>query len=122
MSRSFSITHVTQSYVQLTHETNQHMAASPKISADGSRVYYKRTAVDKPEVGDLIAGRNTNAERSGAGDRVPDLSLTEGRALSNDGMRLVYSAEVAPNQSQVFLFDGRENSVRQLTQLPSRSV
>ena len=52
---------------------------------------------------------------------VTELSLTEGRAVSNDGMRLVYSALTAPNQSQVFLFDGRENSVRQLTQLGSRA-
>ena len=37
-------------------------------------------------------------------------------------MRLVYSAETAPNQSQVFLFEGRDNSIRQLTQLGSRSV
>jgi uncharacterized protein (TIGR03437 family) len=35
-------------------------------------------------------------------------------------MRLVYSASVALNQTQVFLFDARDNSVRQLTQLGSR--
>ena len=112
----------TQSYVQLSHGTNQHNASSPKISADGSRVYYKRTAFDKPEVSDLIVVETkillTRVLATGANE----LSLTEGRSLSNDGMRLVYSAEVAANQSQVFLFDGRENSVRQLTQLPSRSV
>ena len=53
---------------------------------------------------------------------VPELSITEGRAISNDGMRLVYSALTAPNQTQVFLFEGRDNSIRQLTQLGSRSV
>jgi uncharacterized protein (TIGR03437 family) len=48
--------------------------------------------------------------------------MTEGRSISNDGLRLVYSALAAPNQTQVFLFDGRENTIRQLTQLGSRSV
>ena len=48
--------------------------------------------------------------------------LSDGRAISNDGMRLVYSALTAPNQTQVFLFEGRDNSIRQLTQLGSRSV
>ena len=113
---------LTQTYVQLTNHTEQHIAASPKISADGSRVYYKRTAIDKPEVSDLISiETKTLASRVLAAD-VPELSLTEGRALSNDGTRLVYSAEFATNQSQVFLFDSRDTSIRQLTQLPSRSV
>lgn len=101
-----------QSVRQLTAE---HAAMSPKISADGSRVYYKRG-------GDLVLIElqtgNTRVIASG----VAELTLAEGRAVSNDGMRLVYSASTAENQTQVFMFDGRENSVRQLTQLGSRSV
>ena len=86
---------LTQSYVQLSHGTNQHIAASPKISADGSRVYYKRTAVDRPAVSDLIVIETKTLTTRVLATDIPDLSLTEGRALSNDGMRLVYSAEVA---------------------------
>lgn len=111
-----------QTYVQLTDETDQHIAANPKISADGSRVYYKRTAVDDFAASDLIVIETKNMNTRVLATGIPELSLTEGRALSNDGMRLVYSAEVANNQSQVFLFDLRENSIRQLTQLPSRSI
>ena len=111
-----------QSFVQLTDGTNQHAAGSPKISADGLRVYYKRTALDRPEVSDLILIEPKTATARFIASEIRDLALTEGRAISNDGMRLVYSAEVAPNQTQVFLFDGRENAIRQLTQLPSRTV
>ena len=109
-----------QSYVQLTDGTNEHAAASPKVSGDGSRVYYKRTAVETPDAGDLVLlDMKTGLSRVVAPE-VSALSITEGRAISNDGMRLVYSAETAPNQSQVFMFEGRENSIRQLTQLGSR--
>ena len=111
-----------QSYVQLTNGTNQHVAGSPKISADGSRLYYKRTVLDRPEVSDLILVETKTATTRVLASEISDLTLSEGRAISSDGMRLVYSAEVAPNQSQVFLFDGRENAIRQLTQLPSRTV
>ncbi|HKY45616.1 MAG TPA: lamin tail domain-containing protein [Pyrinomonadaceae bacterium] len=113
---------LTQTYVQLTNETDQHIAVSPKISADGSRVYYRRTAVDDLTASDLIMIETKTLNTRVLATDISELSLTEGRALSNDGMRLVYSAEVATNQSQVFLFDLRENSIRQLTQLPSRSV
>jgi uncharacterized protein (TIGR03437 family) len=84
-----------------------------KISGDGSRIYVKRDT-------DLfVIDRETLAETR-VKPAIPDLSLTTGRAVSNDGMRLVYSAGVAPNQTQVFMFDARENRVRQLTQLGSR--
>ena len=83
---------------------------SPRISGDASRVYFRRTsnlfAID-------IQTRTTTLIKSA----IPDLSLG---AVSNDGMRLVYSASVGPNQTQVFLFDARENAVRQLTQLGAR--
>ena len=105
-----------QRYTQLTHNTSDHSAGSPKISADGSRVYYKTETSDL-----VLIETQTKATRVLAAG-VPDLFITEGRAISNDGMRLVYSAQTNPNQTQVFLYDGRDNSIRQLTQLGSRSV
>lgn len=111
-----------QSYVQLTNGTNEHAAVNPKISSDGSRVYFKRTAIDTPEASDLMLIETVTATTRVLAKDVAELSLTEGRAISNDGMRVVYSAEVAANQSQVFLFDGRDNSIRQVTQLPSRTT
>ncbi len=91
-----------QSYVQLTDGTNEHTAANPKISGDGSRVYYKRTAAAQPDAGDLVSIDTQTGVSKVVVAEVPALSMTEGRAISNDGMRLVYSAETAPNQSQVF--------------------
>ena len=91
---------------------------SPKIG--GSRVYFTRRLTTDADSADLfvidIETRTTTLIQSG----VSGLGLTEGRAVSNDGMRLVYSASVAPNQTQVFLFDARDTRVRQLTQLGSR--
>lgn len=111
-----------QSYAQLTDGTNEHAAVSPKISGDGSRVYYKRTPVDAPETGDLVLIETQTATDRVLATDVAGLSLTEGHAISNDGMRVVYSALTEANQSQVFLFDRQENSTRQLTQLPSRTT
>jgi uncharacterized protein (TIGR03437 family) len=104
-----------QSVRQLSNATAEHAAMNPKISADGSHVYYKRG-------GDLVLIELQTGATRVIASGVPELSLAEGRAVSNDGMRLVYSASIAANQTQVFMFDGRENSVRQLTQLGSRSV
>jgi uncharacterized protein (TIGR03437 family) len=109
-----------QSFTQLTSGTNEQSAVSPKISADGSRVFYKRTALAKPDAGDLVLiDTQTRTPRVLAAD-IAELSLTEGRAISHDGMRVVYSALTAPNQTQVFVFEVHDNSIRQLTQLGSR--
>ncbi|HEX3249431.1 MAG TPA: IPT/TIG domain-containing protein, partial [Pyrinomonadaceae bacterium] len=106
----------TQRFTQLTNDV---AAISPKISADGSRVYYIRPTADSA---DLVLIETSTLMARVIAANVPGLSITEGRASSNDGMRLVYSASTAPNQTQVFLFDARDNSIRQLTQLGSRSV
>jgi uncharacterized protein (TIGR03437 family) len=84
-----------------------------KISGDGSRIYVQRNT-------DLfVIDRETEAETL-IRSAIPDLSVTDGRAVSNDGMRFVYSASIAPNQTQAFMFDARDKQVRQLTQLGSR--
>ena len=41
-------------YAQLTDASAEHAAVNPKISADGSLVYYKRTTVSKPDSADLM--------------------------------------------------------------------
>jgi uncharacterized protein (TIGR03437 family) len=88
---------------------------SPKISGDGSRVYYQRGS-------DLaLLDLKTRTSRTIAAE-LPKLAIGNGRAVSNDGTRLVFAAETAPNQSQVFLYDARDNHVRQLTQLGARVV
>ncbi|HVI71378.1 MAG TPA: hypothetical protein VM656_07835, partial [Pyrinomonadaceae bacterium] len=101
---------VQQRFTQLTNEVT---AVSPKISADRSRVYYKRAT-------DLMLFETTTGTEHVIATGVENLSLTEGRAVSNDGMRVVYSALTGPNQTQVFLYEGRDDSIRQLTKLGSR--
>lgn len=105
-----------QRFTQLTNEV---AAGNPKISADGARVYYKRTNTD---TADLVMIETLTGAAHVIASEVASLSLTEGRAISNDGMRLVYSALTAPNQTQVFLYEARDNSIRQLTKLGSRST
>src|ERR1700752_620369 len=88
---------------------------NPKISGDGSRLYYQRGS-------DLTSlDLKTRTSRVVAAN-VAKLSIATGRAVSNDGLRLVYSAETAANQTQVFLFDARDTTTRPLTQLGARSV
>ena len=100
-----------KTFRELTNDT----ALNPKISGDGSRVYY----TDGTDL--LLIDTETGARRVVAAD-VAGLSLTEGRAVSNDGRRVVYSVATGTNQTQVFLFDARDDSIRQVTQLASRSV
>jgi len=104
---------------RFTQLTNESAAGSPKISADGSLVYYIKATADSADL--VLIDTSTGMARVIAAN-VPNLSLTQGRAVSNDGMRLVYSSLTAPNQTQVFLYEARNNSIRQLTQLGSRSV
>jgi uncharacterized protein (TIGR03437 family) len=105
-----------QELTQLTSD----VAESAKISGDGAWVYYRRNLT--ADNADLVRiDLKTSTNRVVAKD-VVELALAEGRAVSNDGMRVVYSALTAPNQTQVFMFDGRDDSIRQLTNLGSRSV
>ena len=94
---------------------------SPKISGDGTRVYYKRKNLTTDNA-DLIRIDTRTLESRVLVADVVELSLVEGRAVSNDGMRVVYSASTGVNQTQVFMFDGRDESIRQLTNLGSRAV
>ena len=94
---------------------SEDVASTLKLSGDGSKVYY--------QTGDeLVSLDVTSKIRRIVASGLSKLSIATSRAVSNDGMRLVYSAETAANQSQLFLYDARENAVRQLTQLGSRST
>lgn len=103
---------------KVTQLTNDSTAVSSKISGDGSLVYFKRTlTADKADL--VRIDTRTLVSRVLAAD-VAGLSITEGRAVSNDGRRVVYSASTGANQTQVFMFDGQGDSIRQLTNLGSR--
>src|SRR5690242_4784724 len=94
---------------------------SPKISGDARWVYYKRENLATDNA-DLVRIDTRTFESQVLAANVAGLSLVEGRAVSNDGMRVVYSASTGVNQTQVFMFDGRDDSIRQLTNLGSRAV
>ena len=93
---------------------------SPKISGDARWVYYKRNLT--ADNADLIRIDIDTLTSRVLVANVAELSIVEGRAVSNDGMRVVYSAATGLNQTQVFMFDGRDESIRQLTNLGSRAV
>lgn len=88
---------------------------SPKISGDARWVYYADDA-------DLVRIDARTLKSQVLVEGLVELSLVEGRAVSNDGMRVVYSAATGLNQTQVFMWDGRDESIRQLTNLGSRAV
>jgi uncharacterized protein (TIGR03437 family) len=113
----------TQSIAQITSTTGTVGATDAKISGNGFRIAYVR---DSSAVGTLPARRDLVVyDRVGRTSRtvaanVTNLTLTYGRAISDDGLRVVYAMDTAPNESQVMLFDGRNDLTRQITALGSR--
>jgi Tol biopolymer transport system component/predicted secreted protein len=113
------------SLTQLTNTSEIVGSSDAKISGDGASVAYirdngttpsaKRDLLEQPRVGfgpaTLLAGN------------VQSLAMTYGRAISDDGTRVVYSAETATNTNQVFLADGRGGfATRQITSLGVRTT
>src|SRR6185369_1290337 len=93
--------------------------ATPKISADGSRLFF--IASHAEHVGDLILhDRLTGATRTLLKD-VSGLEFSVGRSVSSNGSRVVYSAIVAEDDRELFLFDVASTTPRQLTHLGPRS-
>jgi uncharacterized protein (TIGR03437 family) len=107
-------------FTRLTANTDGSNAIKPKLSADGSRVAFILVRPEADDLSDLMTYDRLTATTKLIMSDLSGLSFTDGRALSSDGMRIVYSANTAPNQSQVFLFDVRENISRQITQLGTR--
>src|SRR6266699_1564893 len=116
---------VTNSFTQLTNSSGIVGFSDAKISGNGASVAYIRDGGIAPSSNrDLI-----EQPRAGLGPisllaaSVPSLKLTYGRAISDDGTRVVYSAETATNSSQVFLYDGRTGGViKQITSLGARAT
>ncbi|HEX8634360.1 MAG TPA: Ig-like domain-containing protein [Pyrinomonadaceae bacterium] len=116
----------TRTTAQLTDTTHINGSSDAKISGDGSRVAFIR---DTQAVGgEASPARDLMLfERAGGSARViaadvEELALTYGRAISDDGQRVVYSARTAARTTQVFLYDGRNAHIRQLTALASRAA
>ena len=114
------------SFTQLSNSTGIVGASDAKLSGNGANVAYIRDA------GVAAASANRDLllqNRAGVPSvrtlaaNAPLLALAYGRAISDDGTRVVWSAQTATNTSQVFLYDGRnDNTTRQITSLASRAV
>ncbi|HZI17144.1 MAG TPA: lamin tail domain-containing protein [Pyrinomonadaceae bacterium] len=117
---------------QLTDTAGVRGAADAKLSGDGSRLAFAHDprpagavdaggGADGPPRYDLLVYDRETGSPAARIEGVEGLALAPGRAVSDDGLRVVYSARTAPNATQVFLLDGRNGwRVRQLTNLGSR--
>lgn len=114
-----------ESFAQLTNTSGIVGSSDAKISGNGANVAYifdpgvtpsaQRNLLEQPRLGlgpaKVLAGN------------VQSLAMTFGRAISDDGTRIVYSAETAINTTQVFLYDGRSSAgIKQITSLASRAT
>jgi Tol biopolymer transport system component len=112
-------------FTQLTNTSGIVGSSDAKISGDGGSVVYILDNGAAPSAKrDLM--QQTRVDLSGAANvlaaNVQSLAMTYGRAVSDDGTRIVYSAETAPNTTQVFLFDRRVGgATRQITSLGART-
>ncbi len=111
------------SFSQLTSTAGGYGSTDAKISGDGSRVAYIKDSSTLPAVQrDLMLQDRTGGVTRLAADNVTNLSLTYGRAISDDGARVVFAGDTAANSSQVFLYDARTNSARAVTALEARET
>jgi uncharacterized protein (TIGR03437 family) len=99
-------------------------ASDAKLSGDGKRIAFvndmRGGADDATTTRDLLLYDFTTRSTRVLASDVRGLALAPGRAITDDGARVVYAAETALHTTQVFLYDGRNEVVRQLTTLGSR--
>ena len=113
------------SFTQLTNSSGNVGASSAKISGNGANVAYIRdTGATASTNRDLLLQNRVGVPTIRTlVTNSPLLAMTYGRAISDDGQRVVWSAQTATNTTQVFLFDGRNgNTTRQITTLGSRAT
>ncbi len=111
-------------FTQITHTTGIVGALSANLSGDGTRIAFINDA--RASADEAITTRTLLSHDLSDGSTrtlvaaTPALALAPGRAISADGTRIVYAAATAANTTQVFLYDGRNGVVRQLTMLGAR--
>ncbi len=110
-------------FAQFTSSSGMVGCSDAKISGNGTTVAFirdngatissSRDLLKQPRVGP--------ASPTILAANVQTLAMTYGRAISDDGLRVVYAAQTATNTTQVFLYDGRTGGVnRQITSLRDR--
>ncbi|HEV2882185.1 MAG TPA: Ig-like domain-containing protein [Pyrinomonadaceae bacterium] len=124
----FLYDHAARTFKQLTDATHTTNSSDAKISGDGTRIAFIRDAQaaggddDARRTRDLMLFERADNSTRIVAPGVEALSMTYGRAISTDGRRVVYSAQTAARTTQVFLYDGRNEQIRQLTALGSRAA
>ena len=112
---------VTSTVWQVTESSGIVGSTDAKISGNGSLLSFIRDNGQTLSHGrTLVLYDRASAQAKSIVENAPGLELTYGRALSDDGLRVVYSYETGEHQTQVFLFDGLNNKSRQVTNLPTR--
>lgn len=114
---------IAQSFTQLTNSAGVVGATDAKISGNGASVAYIYDGGTSPGSSRrlVLSARNGLSPARVLSSEVEGLSLTYGRAISDDGLRVVWSAPTAVSSNQVFMFDGRSgDTVRQITTLGTR--
>jgi uncharacterized protein (TIGR03437 family) len=110
-------------FTQLTRSFGIVGFSDAKISGNGSSIAYIRdpSAISNGQRDLLLQDRLGLTAARVLASNAQSLALTYGRAISDEGLRVVWSAQTANNTTQVFLFDGRGgNATRQITALSSR--
>ena len=110
------------SFAQLTNSSGIVGFTDARISGNGNFVAYIRDNGATPGTSrDLIEQPRFGGNATVLASGVPALALTYGRAISDDGTRVVYAGQTATNSTQVFLYDGRGTAgIRQITSLGAR--
>ncbi|MBA2702643.1 MAG: lamin tail domain-containing protein [Blastocatellia bacterium] len=114
---------VALNFTQLTNSSGIVGFSDAKISGNGSAVAYIRdpNVTNNGSRDLLLQNRAPSSPVRILASNVPGLAMAYGRAISDDGLRVVWSAQTATNTTQVVLFDGRGgNTMRQITTLSSR--
>lgn len=105
--------------LQITNTSEAAGASAAKISGNGNSIAYIRETVMSRDL--VLQSRVDSASSHVIAANMSTLRLAYGRTISDDGLRVVYSAETEPNASQLFLWDGRNNFTRQLASLEARA-
>jgi uncharacterized protein (TIGR03437 family) len=115
---------VALAFTQLTNSSGNVGCSDAKISGNGASVAYILDPGPTPSANrDLLLQNRVGAPSIRVlATNAPLLAMTYGRATSDDGARVVWSAQTATNSTQVFLFDGRNNLTRQITALGARAT
>ncbi len=92
--------------------------AQPKISADGSRIFFIRS--EGNDSGDLMMFETARNSTRVLVEDVAGINLGVSRIVSNNGSRLVYSAQAGDDDHELFVYDLNADGPRQITSFGSR--